>query len=443
MGGELMATITQLEDQIVRTWQTHFGYELSQTLETHLCQGALVGIQTALQSALIEELNAHLGFDPYTRMSTGKKHESQRRSGYFHRCVITSLGAIDRVRVPKLRAGNKNRTWNILVRYRQATRALLDKALYMYLLGLSIRDLQEALYLFTGDVLSRGAINRITTDVQQTMGDWQHQPIETTPPILIVDGIWVKMLYPTEATYTDKSGHLRRETRGQERVLLVAMAVHDDGSYYILGTSIATEENTGTWEGLFDHLICRGLDKQAVTTVVSDGSKGALQAMKNRLPNAAMQRCTVHKVRGFERYLTYQDLPELDPLTSHPITPEQARQYRRQQMKAEASAIFNAPTKALAEERLGDFVKTWDTIEPKAVHNFTWGIKRCFTFYQHDISLHRRIRSSNLLERFFREFRGKADEIGAFPNENSCLSLFYLVMVREHAKHDRLNLAKT
>lgn len=438
-----MATIAQLEEQIVRTWQTHFGYELSQTLETHLRQGALVGIQTALQSALIEELNAHLGFDPYTRIHTGKKEEAQRRSGYFHRCVTTSLGAIDRVRVPKLRAGNKNRTWNILVRYRQATQALLDKALYMYLLGLSIRDLQEALYLFTGDILSRGAINRITTDVQQTMLDWQHQPIEEPPPILIVDGVWVKVLYPTEATYTDKSGHLRKETRAQERVLTVAMAVHDDGSYYILGTSIATEENTGAWEALFDHLICRGLDKQAVTMVVSDGSKGALQAMKNRLPNAAMQRCTIHKVRGFARYLTYQDLPELSPSTSQPISPEQARQHRRQQMKADASAIFNAPTKVLAEERLDDFVKTWDPIEPKAVHNFTWGIKRCFTFYQHDIALHRRIRSSNLLERFFREFRGKADEIGAFPNEKSCLSLFYLVMVREHAKHDRVNLAKT
>ncbi len=438
-----MATTTQLEEQITRTWQTHFGYELSQTLETHLRAGALLGIGAALQSALKDELNVHLGFDPYTRIGAGKKEESQRRSGYFYRRVITSLGAIDRVPVPKLRTGNKKRTWNILVRYQQATQALLDKALYMYLLGLSIRDLQEALYLLTGNVLSRCAINRITTDVHQTMLDWQQQPIETTPAILIVDGVWVKVLHPTEETYTDKSGHLRRETQSEERVLLVAMAVHDDGSYYILGSCLATEENINGWEGLFDHLICRGLDRQAVRMVISDGSKGALQAMKNRLPNATMQRCTVHKVRGFQRYLTYQDLPESDPMTKHPIAPQQAGQQRRQQMKAQASAIFDAATKPLAEQRLDDFVKTWNPIEPKAVHNFTWGIKRCFTFYQHDISLHRRIRSSNLLERFFREFRGKADEIGAFPNQNSCLSLFFLVMVREHAKHDRLNLAKT
>ena len=438
-----MATITQLEQQMTRTWQTHFGYELNQALETHLQQGTLLGIQTALESALIEELNAHLGFDPYTRTTTGQKHPSQRRSGYFRRCVITSLGTIDLVRVPKLRCGNKNRQWGILVRYQQAMQIVLDKALYLYLLGLSIRDLQEALYLFCGDVLSRAAINRITIQVQQTMRDWRQQPIETTPPILIVDGVWVKILYPTGESYTDRSGHLRSAIQGAERVLLVAMAVRDDGSYYILGTCVAAEENTDAWESLFEHLRGRGLDPHAVKTVVSDGSKGILKAMSRTLPHAAMQRCTVHKVRGFERYLTFHDLPTIDPQTKHPLTAEQARQHRRYQMKREALSIFEQPTRVEAEKRLADFVQKWEPIEPKAIHNFTWGIKRCFTFYQWDASLHRLIRSSNVLERFFREFRGKADEIGSFPNEDSCLSLFYLVMVREHAKHDRINLAKT
>lgn len=41
------------------------------------------------------------------------------------------------------------------------------------------------------------------------------------------------------------------------------------------------------------------------------------------------------------------------------------------------------------------------------------------------------------------EFRAKADEIGSFPNETSCLAIFHLVMVRDHAKHNRLVFAKT
>jgi len=63
-------------------------------------------------------------------------------------------------------------------------------------------------------------------------------------------------------------------------------------------------------------------------------------------------------------------------------------------------------------------------VKPKAVRNFTWGLKRCFTFDQFPEKMQVWIRSTNLLERFFREFRTKADEIGAFPNEDSGLTLF-------------------
>jgi len=46
------------------------------------------------------------------------------------------------------------------------------------------------------------------------------------------------------------------------------------------------------------------------------------------------------------------------------------------------------------------------------------------------------------LERLFREFRTKSDEIGAFPHETSCLTVFFLVVERDHAKHDRKAVAK-
>ena len=76
-------------------------------------------------------------------------------------------------------------------------------------------------------------------------------------------------------------------------------------------------------------------------------------------------------------------------------------------------------------------------LEAKAVEIFLRDIELTFTFYQFQAELHPRIRTSNLLERLFEEFRRKADEIGAFPNEMSCLTLFFLVIQREHAKHNR------
>lgn len=438
-----MTTIAQVEVQIQRVWRSSFQYELDEALETRLRENALVGIKGGLEAALNEELDAHLGFGRYDRYPTGKKPPVQQRSGFFKREVETSYGHIPDLRVPKLRHGNKARQWHILMRYQSALQTMLDKALYLYMMGLSLRDLQEALFLFSGHVLSRTAINRVTLVVQNKMDAWRQEPISETPPILIVDGVWMTILYPTGETWTDRSGHERQQVRGEKRVILAVLAVWPDGRHYIIHYEVAQDENTDTWSAICQHLIARGLDPKGVQVVVSDGTKGLLEALETYLPQAELQRCTVHKVRGFERYLSYKDLSSTHPETGQPLTSEEARQQRRYTMKTEAIEIFEAPSKVQAEQRLADFVAKWEPMEPAAVHNFNWGIKRCFTFYQLNPVLHSLVRSTNLLERFFREFRNKADEIGAFPNEDSCLTVFHVVMVREHAKHDRVNFAKT
>jgi Transposase, Mutator family len=51
-----------------------------------------------------------------------------------------------------------------------------------------------------------------------------------------------------------------------------------------------------------------------------------------------------------------------------------------------------------------------------------------YTFYQLDENLHRHVRTTNHLERLFREFRTKSDEIGAFPHETSCLTVFFSLL---------------
>jgi putative transposase len=97
-----------------------------------------------------------------------------------------------------------------------------------------------------------------------------------------------------------------------------------------------------------------------------------------------------------------------------------------------------------AIDRLVAFVQIWQPVEPHAVSTFLKDIALTFSFYNFDESLYPLLRTTNALERLFREFRAKTDEIGAFPNEDSCLTLFFLVMQRDHAKHDRLkSVAKT
>jgi transposase-like protein len=395
-----------------------------------------------LEEALRQELSEQIGFGAYERSDEGPKPAEVQRSGYFKRKVITDHGQIPDLSVPKLRRGNKDRKWQILTRYQRSLQYVLDGLLYLYVMGLSLRDLQEALYVQFGSLLSRSAINQITRHIQHKVSAWQQSKLEQTPPIVLVDGVWVKILYPTGETWLDQAGHKRQQQRGQERVILAAMAVWPDGTYHLLHYEVAEGENESTWKAFWQHLLARGLAANQLELVVSDGTKGLLEAMRIYLPQTKLQRCTVHKVRGLERYLSYQDLPQTEPDTQQPLTTAQAKEQRKTQICQEAHDIFKAQTRAQAQERFLCFCDKWQVLEPRVVKNLKWGFKRCLVFYDFDPSLRPLIHSTNLLERFFREFRAKSDEIGSFPNETSCLTIFHLVMLRDHAKHNRLVFAK-
>ena len=438
-----MPRVAELKDQVDRIWLASFHTDLADTLTHQLRQHALLGVKVALEAALREELASYRDQLRTTARAAGCTPSTFRCAGSYQRRVLTTYGLIPDLCVPKLRSGAAERPWQILTRYQLAMQVVLDQALYLYTLGLSIRDLQEALYLLFGHVLSREAVNRVTVAAQSPMQRWRERRITDTPPILIVDGVWVQVLAPTGQTWIDRSGHERVEMRGQERVILAVMGVWEDGRHEILHYEATDAESSESWSAVLAALKRRGLDPDAVRMVVSDGTTGLPAALKEHLPTAQQQRCTVHKIRGLEGHFCYRDLLMTDPSTQEALTFEQARRLRRKQVTTDAHAIFEAPTQTEALERLAAFRTRWGQLEGEVVRLLAKDIALSLTFYQFDVSLHPLVRSTNLLERFFREFRTKADEIGSFPNELTCLTLFHLIVVRDHAKHDRGKVAQT
>ena len=209
---------------------------------------------------------------------------------------------------------------------------------------------------------------------------WRTRPITDTPPILIVDGVWVQILVPTGQTWRDRSGHERVEMRGQERVVLAVMGVWEDGRHEILHYEATEAESTDTWSAVLAALTQRGLDPAAVRMVVSDGTTGLPAALTQYVPAAQQQRCTVHKIRALSRQFCYRDLLMTDPITQEPLSFEQARRLRRQQLTTDAQAIFAAPTRTEALERLASFRTTWGSLEGAVVRLLTKDIALSLTF---------------------------------------------------------------
>jgi len=233
-----MTTVAEVKQQVDRIWQQTCHGQLGEGLTDQVRQHALVGVTQALEAAIREEVVAY---------RTAHATPEMRLSGTYTRQVLTSHGVIEALRQPKLRCGNRQRVWQILTRYQLAMQPVLDQALYLSTLGLSLRDLQEALSIAFGHVLSREAVNRVTREAQAPMAAWHQASIPDTPPVLLVDGVWVHVLVPTGETWTDQSGHQRQQVRGTERVVLTVMGLWPDGRRQILDYQAAPAEDTASW----------------------------------------------------------------------------------------------------------------------------------------------------------------------------------------------------
>jgi transposase-like protein len=168
-------------------------------VKSEVCQqvqdAVVATTQHVIEQALEAELSAYLGAERYEHLPWGRDEE-QTRSGYYRRELITQYGRIADLRVPKLRKGNSQLEWQTISRYERCWGPFLDQQVMNYSLGLSLRDLQESMYATLGGVLSVASCNRIVASVGHRAEAFKTELIEVPPPILLVDGMWVKIAYP-------------------------------------------------------------------------------------------------------------------------------------------------------------------------------------------------------------------------------------------------------
>lgn len=110
--------IAAREQQILRVQAASFHPQLAEALENRLRADVITTVQSTLEAALVEEIIAE----------RAKMVRPPRRSGYYPRVLDTQYGRIPQLHVPKLRASNKDREWQILSRYERSIGGLLAYA---------------------------------------------------------------------------------------------------------------------------------------------------------------------------------------------------------------------------------------------------------------------------------------------------------------------------
>src|SRR5712691_2469459 len=408
------------------------------TVKTALCQqvndAVVATTQHVIEQALEAELTAYVGAERYEHLPWGREAE-QTRSGCYHRELITQYGRIPDLRVPKLRKGNAALEWQTIRRYEHCWGPFLDQQVMNYCLGLSLRDLQESMHATLGEVLSVASCNRIVVSVGQRAEAFKTQSVEAPPPMLLVDGMWIKIAYPNGKMTVDSQGRRRAVKRKQKRVMLSALGVWPDGHWEIVHWQIAAGESETTWNTFCGQLSAKGLTEETTKLVVSDGAQGLESALAYQFHGVPHQRCVFHKIKHIADHLLYSAL-EVDDEASDNQAKRKAKTARKQAILADAGAMYTHKTEGDMRAQAEGFRETWQEREPKAVANFFTDFDTTFAYLRVDFpaSLGILIRTTNRLERFHKEMRRKQRDIGMFQSEAGCEAIWYLLTTRESAK---------
>ena len=137
---------------------------------------------------------------------------------------------------------------------------------------------------------------------------------------------------------------------------------------------------------------------------VIDGCPGLIKAVNEVFPESDKQRCTKHRTENVLDKVLEQD---------------------KASVKESVRKVFYASTYEHAKEAVEMFKKKWGMKYPSAVECLTEDIESCLTYYKYPYQHWLRIRTTNVVERSFKEVKRRVKAAGRFRNEDRALTMVY------------------
>lgn len=348
----------------------------------------LEAVRTILETTMEDELAAELVAARYQRTPW----RTDLRNGSYQRGLVTELGAITDLRVPRRRLTPYRPSF--LERAARRTRCVDRVLRQAFLRGLSTRETAALAETLTGVTLSAASVSRLARELDARVAAFHRRPVTFDARYLLVDGLWVSVR---------SSGHAAR------RVILAAYGIAPDGRRQLLDYRQAASESSAEWTRFLTSLVVRGLDPDAVALVTADGADGIAAAVAEVFPEADLQRCWTHRIRN---------LLEAIPLAE------------RRPCLAGLRAIYRAHTRRAAVGAAWRWARRWRTRHPGLVRRFEGDLDELLAVFALPEPIRRQLRSTNLIERAFRELRRRLRSIGSLTDRRSADRILYGQVLR-------------
>ena len=334
--------------------------------------------QTALNRFLEAEMSEHLQAGPYERSEARRGY----RNGWRTRGVRTRVGALE-LSVPTDREGTFQT--ELFRRMERNEQALTLSLMEMYVEGISTRKVRDVTEKLCGTTFSKSTVSRLVGELDVDLDAWRERRLEVAYPYLFVD-----------ARYE----FVRVAGRVVSMGVLIVVGVREDGRREILAVRVAPSESEATYDELFKHLRARGL--QGVQLVISDDHAGLVKAIRKHFQGVLWQRCTVHYVRNAE---------------------SKVARHHQAALRQDLRVVFNAPTLAWAREAMASVIKRWGKTHPSLAAWLEETLEDCLAFFAFPEAHRRRLRTTNVLERFNEELKRRTRVVRIFPNPEALLRL--------------------
>jgi len=322
---------------------------------------------------------------------------SDRRNGSYERHLLTEIGDI-LVTVPRTRAYIPI---EVLQAYSRRSKEVDRLILACFLLGLSTRKVGEALITILGEKVSPATVSRVSQTLDTAVKAFHKRRLSNVYRALIFDGIILSR----------KTG--MGPTR---RPVLVALGIRHDGKKEVIDFKLAASESGAEWDTFLKDLCRRGLTGEGCEVISVDGGKGLLSVLPDHYLSIPVQRCWAHKMRNILNRVKEAD---------HDAVRKGLRK------------IYGAKNLLHARQQAGTWKKKWEEKYPSAVKCLFIDIDDLFTCFQFKDPLFRKsIRTTNHIERRFKEVRRRTRPMGVFSNRTSVDRILYAVFMHENTTEE-------
>jgi len=261
--------------------------------------------------------------------------------------------------------------------------------------GVSTRKVKKITEELCGLEISKSQVSALVKGLDKEVQQWRMRPLTKRYPYLVVDARYER---------------IRRDGTVIPQGVLVAVGIDAEGYREVLGVWCADSESEASWSMVFRELKKRGLC--GVSYVVSDDHSGLTRAIHHHFQGVVWQRCQVHFLRN--------------------ALSKAAKKEDRGKILSHLREITGSSTLESARRRLHEAVDALTNTHPKVAKLLDGHGEEMLAVYSLPEQHRKRMKSTNMLERFNRELKRRTHVVCVFPNELSCVRLVSALAIEQN-----------